>query len=834
MRRLARLAWLALAITVCLPAFADKAGSAYKHGVDAEARQNYEQAFDFYKQAYDLNPKDIKYRAAFSRMRFYASASHVHKGQLLRDQGRLDEALAEFQRATEIDPSNFAAAQELHRAKTDIDNRNANPGQPAAPPKPTGVSALAQQAAGPIELRSISATPITLRMTEDSKVAYTAIGKIAGINVLFDPDYTSRRISIELNGVSLDQALEIVALESKTFWRPVTPNTVFVASDTPAKRKELEQSVVKTFYLGNVSSPNDLQDAVNTVRQILDVQRIQQVTSQNAIVVRGTPDQIAMAEKLLGDIDKAKPEVVVEVAVMQVRRDKTRTLGFQPPNTATVSLQPNVTTTTTPTTGGNTTPATTASTNGLTLNKLANLSANDFQVTIPAANLSFLMNDSATKIIQNPQIRALDNQKASLKIGDRVPVATGSFQPGIGGVGINPLVNTQFQYIDVGVNIDITPRIHANREVTLKLTLEISSVTGQSSIGGISQPVIGQRRIEHEIRLKEGEVNLLGGILEESDQQSLNGWPFLSKIPILKYLFAQDSKTRSENEIVFALIPHIVRGQDLTDLNNQGVDVGTAAGVELRRNSAPATPTTASPGPQSSNQTPTTQVPAGAATAATQNATSQGGAQNTVVQQPVSPVLNAPAAASQQNSVIPPPPGSATPSAATPSSAAPSPAPPSPGMPAPSAAATPAAGSLAAGSAVLSFEPATVNQPVNSTFVVNVSLTNAQNVYSMPSQISYDPKVISLVNVSNGGFLGKDGQPVALVHRDDPASGTIMVTATRPPGSGGVNGQGPVFSLTFMAKAPGQTTISISRAAARDPGMQLIPVAGAQAMVTVK
>ena len=179
---------------------------------------------------------------------------------------------------------------------------------------------------------------------------------------------------------------------------------------------------------------------------------------------------------------------------------------------------------------------------------------------------------------------------ASLKIGDRVPVATGSFQPGIGGVGINPLVNTQFQYLDVGVNIDITPKVHAGREVTLKISMDISSVTGQSNIGGISQPVIGQRKIEHEIRLKEGEVNIMGGILEDQDIRSLSGIPGLAQIPILKYLFAQSNVEHKENEIVFALIPHVIRARDVTDLNEKALEVGTAAAIQLRTSSAAQAP----------------------------------------------------------------------------------------------------------------------------------------------------------------------------------------------------------------------------------------------------
>ena len=220
---------------------------------------------------------------------------------------------------------------------------------------PTGLQKRVQEAQGPVDLAAISNVPITLKLTEDTKVIYETVGKLAGINVLFDPDYTSRRIKIELNGVTLQEALEIIALESKTFWRPVTPNTIFVASDNPAKRKEIEQSVIKTFYLANLSQPTELQDVVNALRQILEISRIQPLPSQGALVVRGTPDQIALAEKLVGDLDKARPEVIVEVAIMQVSRDKTRNLGISPPTSATVALQNNLNTTTTTGTGTSTT-----------------------------------------------------------------------------------------------------------------------------------------------------------------------------------------------------------------------------------------------------------------------------------------------------------------------------------------------------------------------------------------------------------------------------------------------------------------------------------------------
>ncbi len=757
MRRLKPVAAVLLVVLAILPAIADKAKTAFEKGQDAEARENFEAAYNFYKQAFDLKPKDLRYKSSFERLRFKAAATIVHQGEELLDQGKLQEALADFQKAAQIDPSLFIAKQDLQRTLQMINDASHPPPQAAGPPN--NLEKEIREAQGPVELAPISNVPITVKLTEDSKVIYQTIGQLAGINVLFDPDYTSRRIKVELNGVTLEDALQITALESKTFWRPVTSNTIFVAQDNPAKRKELEQSVLKTFYLSNISQPTELQDVVNAIRAVLDVQRVQQLLSQNALVVRGTPDQIALAEKLVDDLDRARPEVIVDIAVLQISKDKSRTLGFLPPSSATVTLQSNINTST-PTTTTTGTTTTSSSPSGLELNTLGNLNATDFQVAIGSANLSAVMGDSDTKMLQNPQVRALDNQKATLKIGERVPVATGSFQPGIGGVGINPLVNTQFQYLDVGVNIDVTPHVHADREVTLKITMEISSVVGQSSIGGISQPIIGQKKIEHEIRLRDGEPSLIGGIFDDSQTKSLAGIPGLAQIPILRYLFGQVTQDKEQDETVFAITPHIIRGNTISELNQRQIEIGTANTIALRHISHVAAPAA----PAAQPQAPAGQPPAN---------------------QPVNPT--------------------------------------------PNQAATPAAG----GTNFL-FDPGQITAVKGNTFVVNLLISGAQNVYSVPVQMNYDPAKLQLVNVSNGGFLSQDGQAVALVHREDETTGTLQITATRPPGAGGVSGQGAVVSLTFQAKASGQTPLTITRGGARDPAQQAITVNGAQASVTVQ
>ncbi|MGB8888056.1 MAG: cohesin domain-containing protein [Candidatus Korobacteraceae bacterium] len=779
MKRFTGVLTLLLILAVSALASNDKAAkAAFEKGKAAEARQDFITAYNFYHQAYDLKPTDLTYRTSFEYVRFLAAAAYVHKGELLVNAGKLQEALTDFEQALAIDPSSFIAQQESNKVRQLL-QKEANPTPPPAPSTESALTRRMEEATGPVELAPISQTPITLKMMEDAKTVYESIGKLAGINVLFDPDYTSKRIRVDLNGVTLQEALEITALESKTFWRPVTPNTIFVATDTPAKRKELEQSVIRTFYLTNLSQPNELQDLVNILRTLLDTQRLQQFPSQQAIVVRGTPDQIAMAGKLIEDLDKSRPEVVVEIAIMQVTRDKMRNLGINPPTSVSVSLQQSTPTTSTTTTvtgaAGNTGTATTGSTTGqITLNTLGNLNATNFSVTIPSATANFLMSDSSSKLIQQPQIRASDGQKASLKIGERVPVATGSFQPGIGGVGINPLVNTQFNYIDVGVNIDITPRVHGLDEVTLKLAVDISAIDSYQNIGGISQPVIGQRKIENEIRLKEGEVNILGGILENTQTKSLSGIPGLASIPLFRYLFSEETKEVNDNEIVFILIPHIVRAQDIFPSNLKAIDVGTANTISLRRDNPPPV-----------NQQPGNGQPGGPP-----------GAMNNPAQ-PRGPQTQPQAGAT------------------------------------PSANVQPTTASAPAGSAILSFDPPTLDQAVGSTFTVNVNLTGGQNVFSVPVQVLYNPRVLQLLNVSSGTMLSQDNQTVALVNRDDSMAGILQLTASRPPGAPGISGDGSVFTLTFQARAPGQSTLSINRAMIKNAAMQTVPASGSQAIVTV-
>jgi len=449
-------------------------------------------------------------------------------------------------------------------------------------------------AAGPPELKPLSDAPVSLKMVNDVKVIFDTIAKQAGINVIYDPDFPARRVSVELNNVTLQQALDIVSMQSKTFWKPVTENIIFVAQDTTQKHKDYDEQMVETFYLSNTVQSQDLTEIANGLRQVLNLTKVQQLNSQNAIIVRDTPDKLAIARRLLKDIDKAKPEVVIQVEVLSASMDRLRDLGVLPGQTASIAFTPPGTTVTSGTSGSST--GSNSTTTGAPL-KGFSFSAGDFTITLPGATANFVLTDTASKIIQNPEIRSIDGQPAKLNIGSRVPIATGSFQAGVG-VGttsVNPLVNTQFTYIDVGVNVNITPRIHPNHEVSLKVALEVSQVTSFQTIGGIQQPVIGQNKIEHDIRLREGEASILGGLFSKTDSKTVNGWPGFAQIPLMKYLFSDNKTDRQENDILIVLIPRIVRLPDWSRGDLRPISSGVEQNITVRRQSEIRTPGTLAP-----------------------------------------------------------------------------------------------------------------------------------------------------------------------------------------------------------------------------------------------
>ncbi len=757
-----------------------KGNDELKAGRQAEALQDYDTALVHYERALRADPMNSEYKLKAQRLRFEAANYHVNQGQKLRDKGALDQALAEFEKAAAIDPSNAIAAQEAQRTLEMLGARN-NANAPAPPPSVP----RPKLTEGPPKLMPIPNARVSLKMTNQARTIFETIGKLSGLTVIFDPDFlqaNQRTISVDLPNVSYTEALDIAALQSKAFWKPVTSNIILVAADDPNKRKAFEEEVVKVFYLSNVTADKDLTDMITAIRNLFSpaLQRINPIPSQNAIVIRDTPDKVMLVGKMIDALDKAKPEVVIQVSIIEVNRDRLRDLGLQPSFSASGgigSINFNPPAGTTSTSSGTGSTATSTTSGGLPLNQFKHFSTGFYSATLPNITVEAMMTDSATKIIQNPELRAVDGTKAQLLIGDRIPIATGSFGTGFGagGVGagassvLSPLVNTQFQYQNVGVNIDVTPRILPYRDVFMALKVEVSSVTGNVNIGGITQPIISQRVLDDPgVRLKDGEVNILGGIIERTDTNSINGYPGLARIPILRYLFGGTTAENKDDEVLIVLTPHVVRMPDITADDLRSIASGTDLNpqVHVIEEGAPAA------------NTQTQQPPA--------QATSQ-------ILPGVAVIANGP-------TVTNPPPAT---------------------LPTPGAVPT------------LRFQPGTLTLKPGETSTVGIVVENVTDLASIPLLLQYNPAVISVEEIRHGGFLSSDSQE-SIVQRIDQPHGQAIISATRAPNTPGVNGTGTVVGVVIKALAPGDSKLSIVQVNAKDSAQKAIQLITTEGTIHVQ
>lgn len=749
----------------------------YKLGAKAEAKKEYDAALEYYEKALDTDPQETIYELAARRVRLEAGQQHVLAGKKLLEGHELEPALAEFQKAFAADPGSMVAFQDIDETKQLIAQKLKNPNEtPMTSAEKAQKESLEMiQSLQPVpELKPVTNQISLLKMNnQPPKVLYETVGKLAGINVLFDPQMQpGKNANLDLNNVSLQEALDYIALLTKTYWKPVSSNAIFVTEDNVTKRRDYEDEVVKVFYLKNPTSTQEFQEIVTAVRSVTDVRRMFQFNAENAIVVRDTVDKVALVEKLLHDLDKPKPEVVVDVIVMDVSSDVSRQIGaglvsngtnglalpitFSPTNpiTSTTSTGVNGTggTGATTTLGSSTTGTTGTGTTGssVALSQL-HLSTNQFSTSLPGALLQAVMSDSRTKIQESPELRVSDGQKASLKIGEKYPYATGSFQPGVGTVGVSPLVSTQFQFVDVGVNVELTPHVHGDSEVTLHVSVDISDIANTLNLGGLSQPVIGQKKNEADIRLKDGEVSLIGGLMQDQDTNVIGGIPGLVNIPILgKYLFGNVSKDHSREQLMIAMIPHIVRKPDITGLDMREVAAGTDADVKVTFGPRPAAGEPSNSGTSAANAAPVNSVPP------------------------------------------------ATRPAVTP--------------------ATPG------GAPTLSFTPGTVHAPLSSQVKLVLEARNMSDLASVPVKVRWDPKILRLEMISPGALLIQDGNIIApsLDIRND--TGDASIEVNRVAGSAGVNGTGPLLQLTFTAVGKGTGNVTVTEAGLKNSKRQPIAV----------
>jgi general secretion pathway protein D len=649
----------------------------------------------------------------------------------------------------------------------------------------------------PPELKPIVGAIQTLKINnQPPKVLYETVGKMAGINVVFDPAYTAptRNSNVDIANMPIEQAFDYLAMLTHTYWKAMSPNTIFVTEDNVTKRRDYEDQVVKVFYVTNATSVQEFQEIATAVRTVAEIRRVFTYNAQKALIVRGTADAVALTEKLIHDLDKPKSEVVIDVIVLQVNSTYSQSLAatlasggtaglqqaisFNGPNGSTTSSTTSTTSTGATTTTTPLTTGTTATPGTLTLNQIPHISINQFSTSLPGALLNAVMSDARTKTMNKPQLRASDGMKAELIIGQRIPYATGSFSSGVSvSSSVSPLVSTQFQYADVGLKLSLTPQVHSQSEVTLHIEAEVSEVDQYVTIGGISQPVIGQTKNTADIRLKEGEINILSSLSQSADSTTIGGLPGLVNLPVLgQYLFGSTSKNRTAGELMIALIPHIIRTPDYTAENLRGIYAGTDQVVKLYYS------------PKTGEVTP-----------------QGGGADGSAASTPAAPVASAPAAA-PSGPVLHRAPG------AGPELTAPQIAPGTPQVGSPTAPALPSSPGQAgqAGQSQLRFAPAAVDVAAGATVQVMVQIDNAADLFSgSPLRVKYDPSVLKLNDMTPGDLFTRDGVKVTSVKDIRNEVGEATLTVARAPGTKGASGSGAVMVLNFTAIGKGTGTVTL-------------------------
>ena len=516
--------------------------AAMQAGRTAEQLQDYDRAVAEYTKVVHARPGDRDARLALERARLRAAQAHFARARRLAELGRYEETLIEYQLAVDLNPTSAAMADAVRDTRALLQTTLA-----ARTEGQTALEALIESTRdlAPLGLELPEGEPLPESLVfrdARSRDVFAALGQFAGVTMAFDPAFQDAPLSIDLRGASLEEALESVAQSTGSFVRVTSPGTITIIPDIPAKRREYEQEVVRTFYLSNA----DVTETIDMLRVVMDLRRVAPMTATNAITVKDTPERIAAAARVLQAIDKARAEVVIDVELLEVDRTRLKEYGLQIASPASIGIEGEID----------------VNRQNLTLSDLSSLTTSEVFVTnLPRLLYRLLKSDANTRTLANPHLRTSEGLSAQARFGERVPVPVTTFAPfATGGVAQQPI--TSFNYENIGVNIDITPRIHHDAEVSLALQIEVSNISG-TGFGNL--PTFGNRFINTTIRLKDGETNLLAGLIRDDERVVLEGIPGLSDLPVIGRLFARNHRESQETDIILTLTPHIIRSLDLSE-----------------------------------------------------------------------------------------------------------------------------------------------------------------------------------------------------------------------------------------------------------------------------
>lgn len=543
---------------LALTAWGCASSSAMRVGRQAEQKEDYDRAVVEYTKAARERPNDQDPQIALKRVKLYAAQEHFTRGRRLAGTGKLEEAVMELQLAAELSPGSSDIDQQLRQARAALRSK-INVTREGK----TRLETIIEQAAGlqppGMDLPAgVKLADSLIFRNASARDIFTAIGHFANISVIFDPQFRDANLTLDLRDALLEDALQSVCSSTRTFYRVTAPRTITVVPDTAAKRREYEEEIIRTFYLSNA----DVKETLDVLRLVVDNRRLSPVNGINAIAIKDTPEKIAAAAKVISAIDKARAEVVIDVELIEVDRTALKEFGLE-------IASPGAT-------NGGISGGADVNRDNFTLRDLKNLTTGDIFLTgVPALFYRLLKNDVHTRVLANPQLRTSEGLTAQARFGERVPVPSVTFAP-IASGGVNQQPITSFTYEPIGVNIDLTPRLHHNDDVSLTVKIEISSVSGT---GFNNLPTFGNRSIATTIRLKDGETNLLAGLIREDERRSMSGLPGLSDLPLVGKLFANNSREAKTTDIILMLTPRIIRVLDLNENDLRPFRVGREGGA---------------------------------------------------------------------------------------------------------------------------------------------------------------------------------------------------------------------------------------------------------------
>jgi general secretion pathway protein D len=805
---------------------------AYRQAEAAAQRGDWDAAVLQYMKALDQNPSDISYRAALMRAKIKASQAHFEKGQEFEKAEVTERALVEYQQAVQLDPTNQYAKARLEHVRQAYLAQRQN--------RATGTidqlkKKAKQDRPQPPVLNPRSAQPISLEFPEPVSIfqIYKALGKAFGINILFDPNLKDQEISIDLKDVTAQTALETLMRSVNHFYKVLDDHTVLIAADTPQNRRVYEDLVIQTFFLSN----SEVKEMMTILRSLVDAKKLAVNEQLNAIILRDTADRVKVAEKIIETNDKAKAEVVVDVELLQINSGRLRDLGVSLSQYS-VGQQLDRNTTTNP----------------LHISDLQFLNQGDWVLTLPSFVYNFVKNNTDAQLLAKPQLRITEGEKANLVIGDRVPIPLTTFNTQNAGAtgGIVPI--TSFQYQDVGIKIEIDPRVHHNQEITMHVKVEVSNINGYADAGnGQKQPIIGTRTIDSVIRLQDGETNFLAGLLRSDETNTDTGVPGLSEIPLIGRLFADKRTDHQRTDVILTLTPHIIRNAEITEEDLKPIWVGTDANMTFRGGS-PRVESDVE-GPFETNEGTPEEIqdairrrlqrlprglqpgvdgqpppmggqfgqPAQQGQPGQQPAPPQPGGLNLVPSAPPSDIFRPPAPAQPPPQQAPPaeedePPGAGASLFSSPNASPTSRVSPRPMLGGLFTERASEAEAKRAPAVRLWLEPDRTQLAAGDRFTVAVQVAAVRGVSHLPLHLTYDPALLAFESAEAGDFLGGPG--TAQVMADASQSGTVVLGASRLGDAPPVTGQGTVARVTFRALAAGASRIAFDQPQALDAGLR--------------